>query len=179
MNFVAIFNLLRVACLALLLLDIPLSIRLCLIYMGDVLDSFPFHAYSWLTTKKLATNPQGYHTKDKIIDLIIYVGVFVYMISTFKCSIGIMLLFGSLLLRMYGVWRYVRSDKKNSDNFVWFPDLFREYSIWLALMQDNIVKATTTNYVIGFIVIAIVKTYFEYWRHHTKPESFSIMEYLL
>lgn len=148
----------RVLSIIVLLLPIPLTFRLLIIYIIDALDGN-------LIYSPFNVNTYEYIYNDKLVDTLLYILILSYLAYYHFTyfGFGIFILFGMLLYRMIGVSRYIITRDKTF--IIRYPDMFREFSLILALMYDGYIVKNNLNIVLGAIIVAIFKSYYEYLQH--------------
>lgn len=145
----------RILALFSLLLPIPLTIRLIILYLTDFFDAPRF----LLVGAKINSHTMFYQANDKIIDTLTYIIVFWYLRNHKVGGELIYILFGFLLLRIVGVYKLIAS--RNIGILEYYPDAFREISIYMAMIYDGYV---TDKLIVNFIVIVLIvmfKMHFE------------------
>ena len=166
-----ILQLIRIAAVALLFAPIPLTLRLLLLYVADIIDCFVIHRI-WKPTPDsknvvviapIDCAGYDYQSRDKIVDTIVYIVVMAYLWAMHPSPLNYVLL-GLLLYRTVGVAQFLRTGDKIY--IVRYPDLFREFSLVVALMHDGYFhpRSWITLGAI-FLAIAIGKTGVEYYHH--------------
>lgn len=140
---------LRIFSLIALKLDLPLTVRLLIIYFADMLDCY----FLKLIDPTHNCETPYYQINDKIIDLIIYIVIMMYFIMSDFHNALIFVLMGFLLLRTVGVVKFIRSDGLNNRILWQYPDLFREFSLYVALVYDGFVPDNSSIHIAAGLLI--------------------------
>lgn len=149
----------RIAALIILALPIPLTFRLLLLYTTDSFDCRVVNIFKVASCKTFF-----YQMNDKIIDTLTYVVVMAYFFINFKSNPLIYVLFGFLLSRIVGVVKFYQTKGDNA-MMVAYPDVFREFSVYLALIYDGFIPDKLRYDVVILIILILAKVQFEKYFH--------------
>ena len=75
-------------------------------------------------------------------------------------------LIGFLLHRIIGVYKFTMTE--NNDLMIYFPDIFRELSIYVAMIHDGFVENKLSVHIIVTMIIILAKIQFEKMWHSQK-----------
>ena len=151
----------RVTTLIILAFPIPLTYRLLLLYLTDLFDCDALKLFS---TPNCHTT--FYQVNDKIIDILIYIVVMIYFLINYSKNPMNYVLIGFLLHRIIGVYKFIITE--NNDLMIYFPDVFRELSIYVAMIHDGFVENKLSVHIIVTMIIILAKIQFEKMLHSKK-----------
>lgn len=172
LNHLSFLQIIRIVGLIIIILPLPLTIRLLFLYVLDNIDCN-------IRIKILYPIPCSsfkYQWNDKLIDILTYIVILCYLFNKFSHPANFVLL-GMLLYRVIGIVKFWYN--RNSLELVRYPDLFREFSLILALIHDKWLPNKIWLLVISAIIIAIIKTKVEYLHHITFMKELEEKEKIL
>lgn len=148
----------RLAGIGVLFLPLPLTMRLLILYVIDIIDCnpimFPFKACL----------SDEYQLSDKIVDWVTYLAILIYLLSSHPSQpFANALLCAMLVYRGVGITKYVKN--KDPTTFMKYPDIFREFSLLVAMMIDGYIPKTPLSLVISTAVATGVKIVYERIHH--------------
>ncbi len=150
----------RILSLLVLKLKIPLTVRLLILYAADMLDCQP----AKFIDKTFDCHTLFYQANDKIIDTIVYMVVILYFMIMFRSNALVYVLVGFLLHRMVGVYKFIQTEG-NPRILSQYPDVFREFSLYVAMVYDGYVPDNNYYHLGAGIFIIIGKILFEKMFH--------------